>query len=210
MQRRELTSRGTWWARGLAAWLTRKGFTPNSISMLSIAFAGLVGLALLAIPDSDGVLRRVLFVVAAAGIQMRLICNLMDGMVAVEGGKGTPAGELFNDLPDRFSDVFILVPLGYAAGHSVVGWIAAIVALLVAYVRVLGGSTGLNQEFLGPMAKQHRMAVVTLACLLCAALPVTSFTANILTWALWIIIVGGLLTIGRRAARIHRQLMERS
>jgi hypothetical protein len=41
-----------------------------------------------------------------------------------------------------------------------------VAAVLTAYVRVLGGSIGLEEHFCGPMAKPHRMAVLTAACLL--------------------------------------------
>ena len=50
-----------------------------------------------------------LLLIAAAGfIQLRRLCNLFDGMVAVEGGFKTKSGELYNDLPDRFSGALIL------------------------------------------------------------------------------------------------------
>ena len=59
-----------------------------------------------------------LLVGAAVLIQFRLLCNLFDGMVAVEGGLGTPSGILFNDFPDRIADPLILICAGYAAQIS--------------------------------------------------------------------------------------------
>ncbi len=53
---------------------------------------------------------------AAVGIQLRLVCNLMDGMLAVEGGLKTANGDLFNEFPDRIADVAILAALGQAGG----------------------------------------------------------------------------------------------
>lgn len=106
------------------------------------------------------------WVITAVMVQLRLLCNLFDGMVAVEGGLKTPAGDLFNELPDRFSDSVLLIALGYAAGWPAWGWLAALLAAGTAYIRVSGGSLGLPQSFRGPMAKQHRMAVLTAACLL--------------------------------------------
>jgi len=41
--------------------------------------------------------------------------------------------------------------------------LAAALAILTAYVRVLGVSVGTPQYYLGPMAKQHRMAALTAA-----------------------------------------------
>jgi phosphatidylglycerophosphate synthase len=43
-------------------------------------------------------------VATAACIQLRLLCNLLDCMVAIEGGKSAPTGALFNEMPDRFAD----------------------------------------------------------------------------------------------------------
>ena len=57
------------------------------------------------------------FVATAACVQLRLLCNLLDGMVAIEGGKSTPTGALFNEIPDRLADALFLVPLGYAGGY---------------------------------------------------------------------------------------------
>jgi phosphatidylglycerophosphate synthase len=51
---------------------------------------------------------------AAACIQFRLLCNLLDGMVAVEGGKGSVTGPIYNEAPDRIADVLILIGAGYS------------------------------------------------------------------------------------------------
>ena len=77
-------------------------------------------------------------------IQMRLLCNLFDGMVAVEGGHKTKSGEIYNELPERFADVFILVGAGNAwmrvEWGPLLGWLCAVLALLTAYVRALGAA----------------------------------------------------------------------
>ena len=39
---------------------------------------------------------------------------MLDGMVAIEGGRQTKSGEIFNDLPDRIADALIFVCAGYA------------------------------------------------------------------------------------------------
>ena len=98
---------------------------------------------------------------AAACVQLRLICNLLDGMVAIEGGRKSKVGAIYNEFPDRIADTLFLVPLGYAAGVPWLGWACALLAALTAYVRVFGGSLGLVQDFSGIMAKQRRMAALT-------------------------------------------------
>ena len=66
---------------------------------------------------------------------------------------------LYNEVPDRVADSLFLVALGYAIGMPWLGWLAALAAAVTAYIRVLGGTFGLAQDFRGPLAKQHRMAV---------------------------------------------------
>ncbi len=143
---------------------------------------------------------------AALGIQCRLLCNLFDGMVAVEGGKSTRSGELFNEIPDRFSDALSLAGAGYYVSAMPwvvdVGWLAAALAIITAYVRALGASTGAGQHFEGPMAKPQRMAVLTTACVGEAIFVATWLHGWIMTWSLIIIALGSLITIFRRARNI--------
>ena len=97
----------------------------------------------------------------------RLLCNLFDGMVAGEGGKGTASGELFNDFPDHIADPMILIATGYTTTvfpwAPALGWAAGLGAVMPAYVRTLGASLGAPVDLRGPMAKQHRMAPLTFA-----------------------------------------------
>ena len=200
--RRPIAARASGWARSISAALARSSVTPNQISMLSIVFAALGALMLwLATPLA--------LVVAAACIQLRLVCNLLDGMVAMEGGKKTPTGALYNEFPDRVADSLLIVALGYACGAAWLGWLGALAAALTAYVRLAGGSLGLPQDFRGPMAKQHRMAVLTVACLLGAAELAFAQTYWALRIAAWIIALGALLTCATRSRAITAALHAR-
>src|SRR5947209_20445117 len=96
--RRPLKSRDTGWARAFAAALARRKVTPNSISVTSVFFSAGSAAALF-ISGQSFVGHRWLWLLAAAAlIQLRLICNLLDGMVAVEGGMKTKSGAVINDL----------------------------------------------------------------------------------------------------------------
>ncbi|WP_262421414.1 hypothetical protein [Paraburkholderia sp. UCT31] len=145
---------------------------------------------------------------AIVGIQMRLLCNVLDGLVAVEGGKKSPLGALYNEFPDRIADSLILVATGYAAGLPVIGWLAALLAALTAYVRVFGGALGFEQEFLGPMAKQHRMAALTTGCVgaLVESFISKGHTHYCLEVALLLITVGSALTCWTRTRAIATKL----
>lgn len=184
--------------------LARLGATPNGVSLASIAFAGMGAAALTAGPG-----RPLLFLLAALAIQGRLLCNLVDGMLAVEGGRVSAVGALYNEFPDRVADTLLLVALGHAAGAPALGWAAALAAALTAYVRATGGALGLSQDFRGPMAKPHRMAVLTGACAL-APLEVAWWGGGrVLEAAAWIILLGALLTCAARTRAIARGLAAR-
>src|SRR5579885_1570136 len=112
--RRPLKSRNTSWAAGCARILIRARIRPNHISLLSMVFAAGAGACFLATNRTQPGMQIVLYLAAAALIQLRLLCNLLDGMVAIEGGFRSSSGEVFNEVPDRISDIVVLVPIGYA------------------------------------------------------------------------------------------------
>lgn len=211
LTRRPIRARDTKWAAATARRLARIGLRPNHISILSAVFGAAGGAAFVMVDFADSpIAKAVAFVLAAGGIQMRLLCNLFDGMVAVEGGFRTKSGEIYNELPDRFSDAFILAGAGYSCSDiswlPALGWSAAVLALITAYVRALGAAGGTQQYFLGPMAKQHRMAIMTAAALASAAGAFFEVRGVIVAAALGIIIAGCVVTIGRRCRRIVREL----
>ena len=213
--RRPLKSRDTGWARRLARTLAGFGASPDMISAASVAFAALGGILLGFCDAVDAPLRPVLLVGAAVCVQLRLLCNLLDGMVAVEHGKGGPHGPIWNELPDRFSDVFLLIGAGYGAGDAflaygaTLGWAGAVLAVMTAYVRELGRGLGIEADFSGPMAKPQRMAVLTLAALVSAAEPLWGWHGESLAIALAIIVLGAAATVARRTARLGARLRTR-
>jgi phosphatidylglycerophosphate synthase len=213
LTRRPLASRQTGWAKGLAAILVRWRIHPNVISILSVGCAAVAGIALLLSKQASSGQRALLFVLAIAGIQARLLCNLMDGMVAVEGGMKTKTGEIYNELPDRFADAIIFVSAGYAIADcpcaAFLGWTTAALAVITAYVRALGASMGAGQQFCGPMAKPHRMATMTVACALAAVEAWLNYRQRIVQIAFCVMIVGMAVTIGRRLARISKAMEAR-
>lgn len=208
--RRQLRTRTRAWPPAVARALARAGVTPNEVSVASVVFAAAAGSALAAAGAHTAGGAAWWLVAAAAGIQLRLLCNMLDGLLAIEGGLRTPTGDLYNEIPDRAGDVLILLGAGCALralpGGLTLGWSAALLAVLTAYVRLLGGSLGLVQDFTGPMAKQHRMFVLTLGALLTAV----EVTVRGTLWALWaallVIGLGAAVTLVRRTRRIARAL----
>ena len=114
--RRPIKARSAGWATGITDALLKKDISPNQISMTSVVFA-LSGVAALML--DSGVFGSI---ICALSIQLRLLCNLLDGMVAIEGGKQSRLGSLYNEFPDRVADSVLIVGVGYAIGYSDLGW----------------------------------------------------------------------------------------
>jgi phosphatidylglycerophosphate synthase len=205
MERRPLKSRETAWARHIAGWLAVKGVTPNAISKGAVLFAAMGGAGFWASGATDGWLRALCLLLGAAGCQLRLLCNLFDGMVAIEGGRKEPDGPFWNEAPDRASDILILAGAGLGAGAAGLGWAAAALAVCTAYVRELGRAEGQGSDYGGPMAKPHRMAVMTGAAILAILLP----GLPVLAGALWVVVAGAALTVTLRSRRLIAALTSR-
>lgn len=204
--RRPLASRQSKWATGLASSLVKFNISPNTISVMSVLPA-IFSAWLLAFPNPFSPIAQVLLV--AVCVQLRLLCNLLDGMVAIEGGKKSNVGGMYNEVPDRIADSLFIVALGYAIGIAWIGWLGALLAAITAYIRVLGGSLGVAQDFRGPMAKQHRMFVLTIACILSAIELYFFESKDILTFAAWVIAVGSGITCITRSLAMSRELNSR-
>lgn len=202
-ERRPIATRSRAWAQALGRGVAHAGIHANAVSLSSIVFAGAASVALLVAP---GAAWRGWLLLAAIGIQLRLVANMIDGMVAVEHGDATPTGALFNEIPDRLSDSAILVCAGYACTQAVLGWACALAAMLTAYVRVLGGALGTPQFFVGPQSKSQRMAVLTVALVVGAALPTFEAAQALLCIALAVVLVGSAVTVVRRLRRIATEL----
>jgi len=184
--RRPLKSRDTGWARSAAAWLAGRGVSPDAVSAGSLVFALIGCAAFVAAGSAHGAARVALLLVAAASVQCRLLCNLLDGMVAVEHGRGSPAGPIWNELPDRIADALFLVGAGYGAARAGLGQPA---------------------DFCGPGAKPHRMALLTLVTVVAAVAEPTLWPSG---WSLAIglalISLLAAVTLVRRTLRLAARL----
>lgn len=173
------------------------------ISFMSMVFAALsFGSALWSVKGGG----KIFIFLAALFIQMRLICNLMDGMVAVEFGKKSKTGDLWNDVPDRFADVAIIIGAGYVAysHHYAIelAWVNGVLAVLTAYIRALGASLKSPHYYIGPMAKPHRMALLTVVFVVESIYP----TGLLAYGALWLMLMGQIITCYRRLNKIANDL----
>lgn len=206
-QRRPISQRDTGWAKAMTRWLAKAGVTPNQISYSSMVFAGGAGLCFYFWAQAESDVARVLLLLGAAlGCQLRLLANMLDGMVAVEAGKGGPDGPVWNELPDRVADICVLVGAGYGVAHlgladASLGWAAAVAAVMTAYVREVAKGAGAPPDFSGPLSKPRRMFVMTMAALASLFEPLWHGRGEIVHVALWIVATGAALTALNRTRR---------
>lgn len=217
----------------LSTVLVKQGVTANAVSVAGLVGGLLAGVALGSWgcwAEAPMWARVVMPLVAAGLIQFRLLCNLIDGMVAIEGGGGgaggvrSPVGPLYNEIPDRIADSAILIGAGLVAGSSLrLGLLAGLIAVLTAYIRESGRASGAGSDYGGPMAKPQRMALMTGTCVLLAIAPMLQtwrfegpvartltlgegVNAGVMAIALGVVVVGGALTCVLRLRRIADKL----
>ena len=211
IDRRPMATRNRKWAQAATAWLAARNVSPNAISIAGMCACIVAGIALGLTSISE---YRILWLIAACGAQLRLTANMLDGMVAIASSRTSKTGELYNEVPDRISDAAVFIGAGFAWGGNVtLGYIATILAIFTAYVRAAGKIAGAPNEFCGPMAKQHRMLVITLICLYSAITPrswqMITFNDSqigLMTLGLAVIVVGCVITVIRRVSRIAHAL----
>jgi phosphatidylglycerophosphate synthase len=146
--RRPIKTRASAWAHSFAAELARDRVSPDLISGIGLACA-VVGFGALALSGlSEGAARVVWLGLAFITIQLRLLANMLDGMVGVEHGKASPVSPIWNALPDPITDGLFFVGAGYGAILAepnlgpAFGWLCALLAAVTAYVRLLRTSLG--------------------------------------------------------------------
>jgi phosphatidylglycerophosphate synthase len=96
------------------------------------------------------------------------------------------------------------------------GFLGAILSIFVAYIRAAVKVAGAPQDYSGPMAKPHRMFVVTVTAVISAFVPVhlqqdwTGRSWGLPALALGLIVAGCVVTAIRRLWRAARFLESRS
>jgi phosphatidylglycerophosphate synthase len=206
--RRPIAARELAVSRRIASWLAAHGVSANAISVAGMA-AGLAAGACFSLTAAWPDYARPFWLLGAVCVQLRLLANMFDGMVAIETQTASPVGELFNEVPDRISDTATLIGLGYSAGGiPVLGYWAAIAAIFTAYVRDLGKVAGAPQDYSGPMAKQQRMFVATVVAVYLGLAPnswqiqrIGALDGGLSACALLLIIMGSIVTAVRRLLR---------
>jgi phosphatidylglycerophosphate synthase len=184
----------------------RHGIHPDTISYLSIVAA-----LIAAICFWQSGARRWLLIIAPLFCYLRLWFNMLDGLVAFAAGKASHRGEILNDLPDRISDIVIFVGVAHSGlMNPLIGYWAAIFAVLTSYVGLFGQALGVQRQFGGIMSKPWRMVALHVgAWLTFFPAPQSSATFTVLDWTCLVVIAGCVETIFVRLKRISAALQDK-
>jgi len=184
----------------------RSKIHPDAISYLSILAAAIAALCFWKSGQTQWLL-----ILAPLFCYLRLWFNMLDGMVAVAANKASRRGEILNDLPDRISDIVIFVGVAHSGlMNPLLGYWAAMLAVLTAYVGLFGQALGGRREFGGIMSKPWRMVALSLGAWASFFIEQQStgrFT--ILDWTCLVVIAGCVETIVVRLKRITAALQDK-
>ena len=184
----------------------RHGIHPDAISYLSIVAA-----LIAAICFWKSGARRWLLIIAPLFCYLRLWFNMLDGQVAFAAKKTSRRGEILNDLPDRISDIVIFVGVAHSGlMNPLIGYWAAILAVLTSYVGLFGQALGVHRQFGGIMSKPWRMVALHVGAWLTFFLaPQSAAIFTVLDWTCLVVIAGCVETIFVRLKRITAALQDK-
>jgi len=134
---------------------------------------------------------------------VRMTLNTIDGVIAIERGNLRLKGEIVNALPDRYSDVFILMGMGLSPLCAPWLGMAGMASMfLVSYTGMLSKAVAINWQHHGPLGKVERLILIMLFSLL-QYLCLTDKIGGIgvfsyFEWLMVLFIVLGQVTVLRR------------
>lgn len=186
--------------RSVERWLIRLGVSADAITGLGLLFSVFAGLAIWLGRDANAWL-----LVVPVAVFLRIAANALDGMVAVTTDTTHPRGEVFNETADRLADIAIFFPIVAVPGVDDRLVAASIAAILVtSVVGISAKAAGGTRIYSGVMGKADRMSVIGAAA---AVAFVTGATSTVFTAALWIVLVGVVVTFVMRIQAVRRELV---
>lgn len=133
----------------------------------------------------------------------RMTLNTIDGVIAIERGNLRLKGEIVNALPDRYSDIFILIGISMSAlCNPFLGILGMSSMFLVSYTGMLSKAIGANWQHHGPLGKVERLILIMIFSVL-EYLQLTGkisklYNVTYFEWLMVLFVVLGQLTVYNR------------
>jgi CDP-diacylglycerol--glycerol-3-phosphate 3-phosphatidyltransferase len=133
-------------------------------------------------------------------------CDVLDGRLARDTGKGSAYGALFDSTVDRYTEIALFLGLAWYYAQSRITVLIILLAmagsLLVSYTRARSEGLGLECR-VGIVQRQHRITLLAAGAIL-GAIPGTKHAAMVIS--LWAIAILANVTAVQRVAYIRNQL----
>jgi CDP-diacylglycerol---glycerol-3-phosphate 3-phosphatidyltransferase len=183
--------------RPVVAFCVRNKVQPDTFTYGALALSGLAAFALL----QAGSNRLWLWIVPAC-VLVRLLLNLLDGLVARDLGLADQWGEVKNEFGDRIADTAIFLGLAFG-GYSDARLSALALALILcaSYLGILGKVVSGSRIYGGVFGKGDRM--ISLAAF--TFYPLFSGNLASYNWYLLFAAAAAGVTIIQRLGMIHGQ-----
>ncbi len=171
--------------------LVRIGATPNGLTTFGV-LATFVGAGI--VVGGRHLLGALVLAVATAA-------DALDGTVARLRGRVTRWGSFYDSVSDRVSDVVLFGAAMWLVRASVVLFVVALVALgaalLTSYIRAKAESLGWEAT-VGLLERPERVVIL-----------IVGIGLGLVPLALWVLAVGGSVTVAQRLWAVRRQASDR-
>jgi phosphatidylglycerophosphate synthase len=180
------------------------GLSPNAVTLLAFLLS-LVAAALYYYAPTGG---RSLLLGAAATLFLSAYLDAVDGRLARATGRQTRGGDFLDHALDRFSDVALVMAIGFSGMADARVALAALAGMLLAsYMGTQAQAVGVGRNYKGLAGRADRLFVLFTASILDFAALAPPFAArSFLELALYYIAVFGSLTALERFGQAWKDL----
>lgn len=171
---------------------------PNHISYVMIPVGVLIAAAYFV--GAQG--QPWLYLLGILLVFVRMFLGTLDGLVATHYGKSSRRGEIINRLAPELCDVLYLLALAMARPEwHTPGLLAMGLAWLVTFAGLVGATTGLPTQSVGPAGQTDRNVMLQVLSLLAFLAETRGWRVDFLGLFLWYVAFGGIATVALRLAR---------
>ncbi len=181
-----------------AVWL---GLTPNLVSFLALAVAGVAGLTFWFAGEAS-----LFYLLGAALVFCNGVLDLLDGGLARELGVESAAGDVFDHVLDRYADIFIIAGLAAGLGEYALGFAAITGVLMTSYLGTQAQAVDLDRVYGGLLGRADRLALVTVVAVIASFTDIDALGLPLVGWLLVVFAVVGHVTALQRFYYAMRDL----
>ncbi|MDL5360899.1 CDP-alcohol phosphatidyltransferase family protein [Halalkalicoccus sp. NIPERK01] len=171
----------------------RVGLTPNGVSVLAFALAGVAAGAFYVAGANPG-----WYLVGALLVLLNGALDLLDGALARRQNVASTAGDLLDHVLDRYADILIIAGLAAGIGEYALGFVAVTGVLMTSYLGTQAQAVGLDRVYGGLLGRADRLVLVGVVAVLTGLVPVTVVWFTLVGWLLVLFAVVGHLTALQR------------